>query len=483
MGVVVVSYFVPRSLISKMQAISVVFEDYKQQKLLKNPVKATYFMILLIITLLIVFLSVWIGRYIAKGITVPIYKLAEGTHAVASGNLDYRIETKSTDEIGLLVSAFNRMTVDLKAGKSEIERTNLELRGMNFELEQRRRYIEFVLENVTAGVLSIDNSGRIISINKVAADMLGIQEAAALRQYYDKVLSEEKTAIIKGMIIELGKRRNEMLERQIKLKVMDKMMTVLVNFNSLHDERGNAIGIVAVFDDLTHLLKTQRMFAWKEVARRIAHEIKNPLTPIQLSAQRLRKKYMDKIPDETGVFDDCTSTIIRQVDELKILVNEFSSFARMPTANPSPNDLNEIVDETVAFYQAGNKMLNIRSNTDRAIPILNIDRDQIKRVIINLVDNAIAATGETDSIDVNTRFDPEKMLAFLEVVDTGPGIPDEDKLRLFEPYFSTKRAGTGLGLAIVSNIISDHSAYIRVKDNLPRGTRFTIELPIEAVPI
>ena len=339
LGVVVVTHYVPRSLIEKMQSISVVFEEYKQQKLLKNPVKATYFMILLILTLVIVFLSVWIGRYIAKGITVPIYKLAEGTHAVASGNLDYKIKATSNDEIGLLVNSFNRMTEDLKTGKGEIERANLELRSTNFELEQRRRYIEFVLENVTAGVLTIDKSGRITSINKVAADMLGTIEARALGKYYNKVLGDDKSTIIKEMIVELSRREREVLEKQIKLDVQGKLMTILVNFNSLRDEVGNNIGIVAVFDDLTHLLKTQRMFAWKEVARRIAHEIKNPLTPIQLSAQRLRKKYMDKIPGDVEVFDDCTSTIIRQVEELKVLVNEFSNFARMPAANPSSNDL------------------------------------------------------------------------------------------------------------------------------------------------
>lgn len=483
LGVVVVSYFVPKSLIGKMQSISVVFEDYKQQKLLKNPVKATYFIILLIITLLIVFLSVWIGRYIAKGITVPIDKLAEGTHAVASGNLDYKIKVTSSDEIGLLVRAFNRMTEDLKTGKGEIERANLELRGKNIELEQRRRYIEFVLENVTAGVLSIDKSGRIISINKVAAEMLGTLEGRALGQYYHEVLESEKSDIIKDMITELSRRESEVLEKQIKLNVMDKAMTILVNFNSLRDEMGNNIGIVAVFDDLTHLLKTQRMFAWKEVARRIAHEIKNPLTPIQLSAQRLRKKYMDKIPGDPGVFNDCTSTIIRQVDELKILVNEFSSFARMPAANPSSNNLNEIITETVAFYQAGNKHLDISSNIDPAIPILNIDREQIKRAIINLVDNAIAAIDDKGTVRINSVLDQEKMLARIEILDTGPGIPPEDKLKLFEPYFSTKKAGTGLGLAIVSNIISDHNGYVRVKDNQPTGTRFTIELPIEAVTI
>lgn len=482
-GVVVVSYYMPRSIINKMQNISIVFENYKQQKLLKNPIKATYFIILLMITLLIVFLSVWISRYIAKGITVPIDMLAEGTHAVASGNLDYKIKVTSNDEVGLLVNSFNRMTEDLKTGKSEIERANLELRNTNFELEQRRRYIEFVLENVTAGVLSIDKMGHITSINKVAAEMLGTVEGRALGKFYYRVLSPDKNEIIKEMIIELSKRESEVLEKQIKLDVEGKVMTILVNFNSLRDEMGNNIGIVAVFDDLTHLLKTQRMFAWKEVARRIAHEIKNPLTPIQLSAQRLRKKYMDKIPGDTGVFDDCTSTIIRQVDELKILVNEFSSFARMPSANPSSNDLNEIIDEIVAFYQAGDKNLKIESTTDPAIPILNIDREQIKRAIINLVDNAIAATDKGGSVQVNTFFDQEKMLARLEIVDTGCGIPPDDKLRLFEPYFSTKKSGTGLGLAIVNNIVSDHNGYIRVKDNKPKGTRFTIELPIEVMAV
>jgi two-component system nitrogen regulation sensor histidine kinase NtrY len=482
-GAVVVSYYVPGSLIAKMKAISTAFDEYRQLKILKNPVKATYFMLLLIITLILVFFSIWIGRYIARGITVPIQELAEGTHAVASGNLDYKIDVGSSDEIGTLVKSFNRMTDDLKAGKSEIERANFELRSKNTEIDQRRRYIEIVLGNVPAGVVAIDRAGRITSINRMAAEMLGTSESAAIGKTYNEALNNRYSAAIRDMIAEMRRTGTGALERQVKLKVGDKSMTVLVNFNELQNENGDYIGTVAVLDDLTNLMKTQRMFAWKEVARRIAHEIKNPLTPIQLSAQRLRKKYLDKFEADGAAFDECTSTIIRQVDELKTLVNEFSSFARLPAANLSPNDLNEIVSETVALYRAGQRGVDVTAETDPALPVLEIDRDQIKRVIINLVDNALAALKPGGYVRVSTKLVEERAVALLEVADNGTGIPHDDKQRLFEPYFSTKHSGTGLGLAIVSNIVSDHNGYIRVRDNQPTGTRFTIELPIKAAPI
>jgi two-component system nitrogen regulation sensor histidine kinase NtrY len=482
-GAVVVSYYVPKSLVDKMKEISAAFEGYKQLKILKNPVKASYFTILSIITLLIVFFSIWIGRYLAKELTIPIHELAEGTHAVASGNLDYRINVESNDEIGLLVKSFNRMTEDLKAGKSKIETANLDLRRTNTELEQRRQYIEIVLGNVPAGVISIDKAGKIVSLNRVAADILGTEEGYALGKNYREVLRQEDRNAFKEMIREMNDMGISNMERQMRVAVKDKVMTVLVNLNALRDESGNYLGLVAVLDDLTHLLKTQRMFAWKEVARRIAHEIKNPLTPIKLSAQRLRKKYLDKFSEDGNVFDECTTTIIRQVDELKTLVNEFSSFARMPASNPSPNDLNEIVDETVALYKSGSRKVVFESKTDERLPILDIDRDQIKRVLINLIDNAISAVGESGTVRVETAYAEELQQARLEVIDDGEGIPADLKQKLFEPYFSTKKLGTGLGLAIVNNIVSDHNGYIRVKDNLPRGTRFIIELPVKAITI
>lgn len=482
-GAVVVSYYVPRSLLDKMKEISAAFEAYKQLKLLKNPVKMSYFTILLVITLLIVFFSIWIGRYLAKEITVPINELAEGTHAVASGNLDYRINTDSEDEIGLLVNSFNRMTEDLKAGKSKLESANLDLRRTNIELDQRHRYIEIVLGNVPAGVISIDKLGKIVSINRVATEILGIEDEHVIGMNYREVLRPEDREVFREMIREMSEMRAEALERQMKVELKDKMMTVMVNLNALKDEAGNYLGMVAVLDDLTHLLKTQRMFAWKEVARRIAHEIKNPLTPIKLSAQRLRKKYLDKFNDDDNVFNECTTTIIKQVDELKTLVNEFSSFARMPASNPSDNDLNEIVMETVSFYKSGHRNVSFATSLDSRLPVLDVDRDQIKRVLINLIDNAVAAVGDGGEVRVETLYMEELHLARLEVIDNGDGIPAEVKQRLFEPYFSTKKAGTGLGLAIVSNIVADHNGYIRIKDNLPRGTRFIIELPLKALTI
>lgn len=480
-GAVVVSYYVPRSLVEKMKEISTAFQGYKQLKLMRFHVKASYFTILLIITLLIVFFSIWIGRYLAKMLTVPIHELAEGTHAVASGNLDYRIQVESDDEIGLLVKSFNRMTEDLKAGKTNLEAANLDLRRTNTELDQRRQYIEIVLGNVPAGVVSIDKIGRIVSINRVAADMLGTDEGRALGRNYREVLREEDREVLREMFREMSEMELDSMERQMRVTVNDSSMTVLVNLNALKDETGSYIGMVAVLDDLTHLLKTQRMSAWKEVARRIAHEIKNPLTPIKLSAQRLRKKYLDRFPEEDTVFDECTMTIIKQVDDLKNLVNEFSNFARMPAANLSPNDLNEIVGDVMALYKSGQRKVKIESSMDQRLPVLDIDRDQIKRVLINLIDNAVAAVGEEGVVSVETHFLEELKLARLEVADTGGGIPADIKQRLFEPYFSTKKTGTGLGLAIVSNIISDHNGYIRVRDNQPRGTRFVIELPVKAV--
>ncbi|MBI5888608.1 MAG: PAS domain-containing protein [Deltaproteobacteria bacterium] len=482
-AVVVVSYYVPRSLLDKMKEISAAFEGYRQLKLLNFPVKASYFTILLVITLLIVFFSIWIGRYMAREITIPIHQLAEGTHAVASGNLEYKINIESDDEIGLLVKSFNRMTEDLKAGKGQLEEANLDLRGTNAELERRRRYIEIVLSNVPAGVVSIDKTGRITSINRVGAELLGTEENSAFGKNYRDVLREEDREIFRDMIREMNELGVESMEKQMRLDVRGNHMTVLVNLNALRDESGNYIGMVAVLDDLTHLLKTQRMFAWKEVARRIAHEIKNPLTPIKLSAQRIRKKYLDRFEGDGNVFDECTTTIIKQVDELKTLVNEFSSFARMPASNPSSNDLNEIVRETVALYKAGARRITFEALVDQRLPALDIDRDQIKRVLINLIDNAVSAVEDDGTIRVETHFDEGMQAARLEVADNGTGIPAEIKSKLFEPYFSTKKTGTGLGLAIVSNIIADHNGYIRVKDNVPRGTRFIIELPVKAAAI
>ncbi len=480
-GVVVVSYYVSMSFIAKMKEISTAFESYKQLKILKTPLKASYFTTLLIITLVIVFFSIWIGRYMAKEITVPIQQLAYGTNEIANGNLDYRISIEAKDEIGVLVNSFNKMTGDLKATKNRIEETNIDLKKTNAELEQRRRYMEIVLSNVAAGVISIDKSGNVTTINKVAEELLGLGTGMVFGKNYRDILRPKDEDFLNAMISEMKDRGIENLERQIQIDLKGKTMPVLLNLTMLKNDDGNYLGMVAVLEDLSHLLKTQRMVAWKEVAQRIAHEVKNPLTPIQLSAQRLSKKYRDRFSgEESHVFDECTKTIIKQVDELKTLVNEFSNFARMPSANLAPANINEIIKEAAALYHGVPKSISFSLNLDEKLPMLEIDRDQMKRVIINLLDNSIASVDGSGIISIETSYDKGYRIARVEVADNGCGIPEKDKARLFEPYFSTKKSGHGgLGLAIVSDIIADHRGYIRVKDNAPKGTRFIIELPMK----
>lgn len=477
-GVVVVNYYVPYSLVSKMKEISSSFEQYRDTKMLKGNIQKAYIVVLLLIALVIIFLSTWFGFYLAKGITVPIQNLALATGQIADGHLDVQIGVQSDDEIGTLVAAFNKMTADLRRGQETIQNANRELQVSNLELEQRRRYMEIVLKNVTAGVISLDKQGNLTTINKSAEDLLKIATGKIIGRNFREVVGPEHLPLIKEFLRELVQSGKDSIRKQVSLSVKDSRITLLVNVTNLRDENAEFVGTVVVFDDLTHLLKVQRMAAWREVARRIAHEIKNPLTPIQLSAQRLRRRYLERFSSDDTVFDECTMMIIKQVDELKNLVNEFSSFARMPASNPAPTDLNATLAEALVLFQEGHREITFTYRPDPQVPIFNLDRDQIKRVAINLLDNAVAAIEKQGEILVETSYVRSLQMVSFAVADTGCGIAVDDKQRLFEPYFSTKKAGTGLGLAIVATIISDHNGYIRVKDNLPKGSRFIVELPL-----
>ncbi len=478
-GVVVVNYYVPYSLVSKMKEISTSYEQYRGTKFLKSKIQKGYVIVLLLIALVILFLATWFGFYLARGITGPLQDLAEATERVAAGDLELQLDARTEDEVGTLVQSFNRMTQDLKRHQQALRHTNRELSQSNIELEQRRRYMEIVLSNVTAGVISINKSGAITTINKSAVRLLRINPHNIIGRHFRDVVGDTYQPMIKEFLKELVQSGKDTIRKQVSVQVRDQRLTLQVNMTTLRDENGEFMGTVVVFDDLTQLIKAQRMAAWREVARRIAHEIKNPLTPVQLSAQRLRRRYLDRFSEDDTVFDECTRMIIKQVDELKNLVNEFSNFARMPASNPTPNDLNELVEETLVLYQEGHKEIEFNLLTDPSLPVFNLDREQIKRVLINLIDNAIDAMGGKGRIDISTLYSPDLKMATIEVADTGSGIREEDKARLFEPYFSTKKTGTGLGLAIVATIISDHNGYIRVKDNSPRGTRFVVELPVQ----
>ena len=478
-ALIALSKFIPGRFVNRLNAISKGLQEYRQLKMLKKPIKLSHLIALSIVTFLIIFSSIWFGFYLSREITIPIQEMAEATNRIASGDYDFFIDLEAKDEIGGLVNSFNRMTMDLKTGKNKLEEANKELIRSNFELEQRRLYMEVVLANVAAGVVSADADGKIFTINKSAERMLNIKANMIIGKNYKEILPENHTKIIEGILGDEGFFRKGFLKKQIRLSVEGKRLTLLVFLNVLSDDRGNYLGLVAVFEDLTDIEKAQRMAAWREVARRIAHEVKNPLTPIQLSAQRLRKRYGDKLDaKDMKVFEECTGMIIRQVEELKRLVNEFSNFARMPASNPGPADIRKIVREAISLYKEAHKGIELSLRVSTDVPVFNLDREQIKRVMINLLDNAIEATDGKGKVTVRLKYDKVLQMVRIEVADNGKGVSTEQKVRMFEPYFSTKKHGTGLGLAIVNTIITDHNGFIRVQDNIPKGTRFIIVLPV-----
>ena len=461
LGVVVVDYYVPKSITKRALQISRSYEQYKHLSFLRTPVKNSYILTLLLITLVIIFAATWCGLYLAKGISVPIQKLAEGTHEVAHGNWDYKIGASGDDEIGVLVDSFNQMTGNLKQ--------------INLELERRGRFVETLLANIAAGVISIDPLGRITTWNKAAEQMLEVTAEAAVSKHYREVFETESLQVMREIVDSIKER--EQVEREIKIPLSDQLLTVVVTAAALRDDQGGILGVMVFLEDITQIQKVQRMEAWREVARRIAHEIKNPLTPIQLSAERLRKRYAKLLEGNGAVLDKCTTTIIQQVDELKHLVNEFSQFARLPSARLAANDLNEIVLEALFLFKEGHREVHFQFQQG-ALPSLELDREQIKRVLINLLDNAVAAVEEKGEIRLATAYDSARGVVYLEVADDGCGLAPDTKTKIFEPYFSTKENGTGLGLTIVNQIVEDHHGYIRVRPNDPRGTKFVIELPV-----
>ena len=472
-GLVAVSYYMPQRLVDKMASISKTSEQYRQLDLLRNPIKLSYIITLFIVMLLIIFSATWFGIYLAKGITVPIQDLAEATRRIARGDLDHRINVVADAEIGVLVDSFNQMTNDLQQSNGELQQANI-------NLEERRKYMETVLRHVSAGVISVDKDGVITTINQAAEAMFDIKTEKIINRSFEDVLRPEHLALAEQFIREARNNSAGFLEKQMELKLKDKDLTVLMTTTIIRDDGDREVGMVVVFEDLTELQKAVRAAAWREVARRMAHEIKNPLTPVQLSAQRLQKKYGDKLGADGAVFQECTQTIINQVEVLKNLVNEFSRYARMPVTNLALNNLNEVIAASLALFQEAHK--NIRFtllDAGAEMPKLRMDAEQIKRVMVNLLDNAVAAVaGKEGVIDITVAHDLRYRKVRVEVADNGCGVPAAYKMKMFEPYFSTKKVGTGLGLAIVSSIIADHHGYISVRDNSQGGTVVAFELPV-----
>ena len=465
-GFLVVGRLIPPHLVKKLEAIRKNSEDYKQLFLFVNPLKWSLFIIFSVITLLVIFVATWVGFRIAKVITIPIQALAGATQEIAKGNLDVNVDVEASDEVKMLVDSFNKMVTDLRMAYGRLQEQKL-------EIERRHKYTKTILENIRTGVISTSASGYIITVNPAVEEILGVKAGNLVgRPFQDlaEIFPEFK---------EFSQIISEKLEKQIKLKINGKLLTLVVSTTLLKDKQGQPLGAVFVFEDITQLEKIQRMAAWREVARRIAHEIKNPLTPIQLSAQRLRRRYLNQFQGES-VFDECTQMIVKQVEGLKKMVNEFSNLARLPEVNLTLNNLAEVIEEALAVYRSAHLHITFELNQITSVPMFLFDREQIKRALLNLLDNAVASIGDQGKIEVAISHDSAFKIVRIEVKDTGQGIPDELKPRLFEPYFSTKRSGTGLGLTIVHTIISDHQGFIRVKNNYPQGSIFVIELPLRS---
>ena len=477
-GVVVVDAYVPESLLAKMEGISRQYTEYRQVKALRNPIKVGAYLFVAVVTVMILFGATWFGFYVARGITVPIQRLAEATEAVAHGDLNVRLDVKATDEIGTLVDSFNRMTADLKGSKSKLEQANVSLRQSNVELDRRRAYTQAVVDTIASGVLSIDRSGAITTFNPSAERILGVLGNQLRGRPVSEAFKELGVDLFQSAYDRMLAERRDSLSLEGPLDVQGKFLTIGLNCSRMRDEAGKDLGFVFVFEDLTELIKAQKTAAWQEVAQRIAHEIKNPLTPIQLSAQRLRKKFFEKSPDFEAIFDESTAVIVNEVNSLKQMVDEFSKFARMPAPRMAKESLHDIIRDVVALYRGAHREVEWTVELDDTLPPMNLDREQMKRVFVNLLDNAVQAMNHKGRLWIMTRYEAKRHRAVVSVADEGAGINPEDQEKLFVPYFSRKRTGTGLGLAIVHRIITDHDGQIRAANNQPKGAVFTIELPV-----
>ena len=475
-GVVVATAYLTGDMAARSRRMTKAFEDYNQLRVLKRPLTGVYLSFFLMVTLLILFGATWMGSYLAKRITRPVLLLAAAAKEIGAGRLDQRVEPQSNDEFGSLVEAFNSMASELAASRRKLDRGTIQLERKHVEVEGRRRYIETILERITTGVVSLDAGGVITTINSAASRLLELNRSI-VGQPAAEVFDRADLQPLAGLLAGVGHGRSEPTAHEIAMARDGQEVHLAAVATALAGEGGAPEGIVLVLDDVTPLIRAQKVAAWREVARRLAHEIKNPLTPIQLSAERLRRHFTAAPPHAKALVAECTQTIVGEVESLKGLVDEFSQFARMPSPRTVPTDLAQLVTDTIALYNGIFADIRIDMRFAADVPLVRLDPEQIRRVVINLVDNAIEAMERRGDIVVETQRDPANSVVRVIVADNGPGIPPAEREKLFLPYYSTKGRGSGLGLAIVRRIIAEHGGSIDVGDNTPRGTRFTIELP------
>jgi two-component system nitrogen regulation sensor histidine kinase NtrY len=471
--IIVVGSLLDPTLTAQREKLVQDFQAYRQLVVQKDEVRASHFLLFLMVTMVILLASSWTGLYLAKRVTVPIQALAEGTRRISGGDLSHRVEVVADDELGVLVDSFNRMTEELSNNKELLERSNRELTTSNQRLADERALIAAVLENVAAGVVSIDSQGHIFTCNGAALDMLRQREEDVVGRPFEEAWGDPDRKRLAAAVREVGRGHGS---KEIHLSLGGEWKTFELKVKALRDAAGTIQGGVVVIEDLTELIKAQQLAAWNEAARRIAHEIRNPLTPIRLAAERLLKKHQQNDPALGRSIEEGVEIIVREVVTLQGMVDEFSRYARMPRPRPAPVDLPKLVSETLHLYRNLKPGVEVEGEVGDGLAAVWIDGEQIKRALINLLDNAVEATDAPGRVTVAAQ--PVNGHLEIQVADTGRGIPEDAKEKLFRPYFSTKGRGTGLGLAIVHRIVADHQGAIRVEDNVPSGSVFTVELPM-----
>ncbi|MBI4850304.1 MAG: HAMP domain-containing protein [Acidobacteria bacterium] len=471
----------PQNLADSFVAVMKRSQDRDRLSQNAKQFKITNLYLLGAMTLLIIFAATWIALYVASGITVPIQSLAEATQALGRGNYDIRVLCPAEDELATLVQSFNQMAAQLSENRHNLEIAAKEQRETNSALEERRRYIETILQSLSTGIISLDSEHLMITINQAALNILQCEKVAAKTPVANLFNLKNQEEILR--LVRRAKRVGQ-VTREVEIQSQDLLLHTSVTVTPLRDKKGIFQGSVLMIEDISGLIAAQRSAVWSEVARRMAHEIKNPLTPIQLCAERIAKnsqKISGKLEEKyTQIVEECTTTIKQEVGTLQRMVDEFSRFARLPEAKLELGSLNEVVQESLKLYEDRLDDIKLDTAFDEDLLPINLDKEQIKRTMVNLIDNAAEAmiNAEDKVLSISTEYLNQQDLIRLTISDTGHGIKPEDKEKLFLPYFSTRKRGTGLGLAIVSHIITDHLGKIWVEDNKPYGTKFIIELPV-----
>jgi len=449
---------------SKTKEIASTHKEFKESRAFRKILKYSFYIPLSLITILTIFFCVWMGIKMATEITVPIERVKEGVSIIAKGKFDVNLEDRGKDEIGTLVGAFNSMARELKVTKDEIE--------------EKRRYMEIILDNVTTGIISTDKKGDILFLNKAAYNILGLEKKNWTGTSMKEVLGSDFKRYIKTFLKEAMGTGGGSVTKDMRLNLQKDIKYIRASLTVLKDDASKTEGFIITFDDITHVVRAEKLATWREVAKKLTHEIKNPLTPIVLSAERIRRRLLSRVKDnDNEILDETTSIIIKSVDDIKGIVNELTKLTHS-TQSMSLGDVNDVLEETISIYK--NLYQNVTFRFERSrVPMFRMDKDGIKRAAINLITNSAKAIKNKEGIiNIATKYDNDKGIGMIIIEDNGVGIEDEDKERIFDPYFTKEKDGMGLGLAIVHSIVLEHHGRIYVEDNLPEGSRFIIEIPI-----